>query len=171
MWVAPFVVGVGFSKLRGQTWTSSMIYSGAVTWTVVQVRKGALMRVASMGHRLMSLSAYNILAGVAIGMVGGVGVSQLLFGDEGRKDALDLYSGKVSVASYAETLSKVPSRAAAINIGNRAVEGNAAGLPAGTNIATLAYQERARIAGAPSQEYLSQYTPEQQALYLEQGYL
>lgn len=134
MYLIPFAVGVGFQRLRGQTLTTSILGSGAVVWTSAQIRKGAFQRVAMMGHRVMSLSAYHITAGIALGVVGGIATSQVLFGDEGRKDAIDFYTGGVSATDYASALAKAPQRIAESIAANRAVAGNAAGLPTGMPI-------------------------------------
>ena len=134
MYLIPFVVGVGFGRVRGQTLTTSILSSGAVVWTSAQIRQGALKRVAMMGHRVMSLSAYNITAGIALGVAGGIATSQLLFGDEGRKDAIDFYTGGVSVADYATALAKAPERIYQSIEANRAVANNAAGIPEGMPI-------------------------------------
>jgi len=168
MWLIPFVVGVGFGKITGKTWGASALYSGAVTWTVVQVRRGAFLRIGSMAHRVLSLTGYQVLAGIAIGAAVGTGTSQLLFGPEGRKAAIDFYTDPFDIEK-GKTILKAPARAAAIIQGNRAVANNAAGLPTGTNIGTLAYPRGA--ASQPSQAYLDQFTPAQQELYLQQGYI
>jgi len=132
---AAFIVAALFARARGQTWLSSVGTATAIGWTATQVRKGALLRLATAGNTLMSMTLWNVTAGVALGVAGGIGTSQLLFGDEGRKDAIDLYTGKVSAGLYVDTVLKVPGRLEAITQGNRAVENNAAGLPTGTNTA------------------------------------
>jgi hypothetical protein len=82
----------------------------------------------------MSMTLWQLTAGVALGVAGGVGTSRLLFGKEGQDVAIDFYTGKVSAPLYIDTLKKVPARIAAITAGNRAVANNAAGLPTGQNI-------------------------------------
>ena len=134
MYFIPFIVGIGFQRARGQTWTSAIATSSAVVWTSAQIRKGAIKRVALMGHRVASMSMYNVAAGLALGAAGGIAVSQLLFGDEGRKDVIDLYTGKVTAREYVETIAKAPSRIIERTSLNRAVEGNAAGLPTGSPV-------------------------------------
>jgi len=150
MWIVPFIVGGVFGKAFGKTWTSALVYAGAVGWTSAQVAglirflpfvkgvgsAGAAGRLAFAGQALWGMSFGNVVTAVGLGVVGGIGVSQLLFGDEGRKDAIDLYTGKVSAALYVDTVLKVPGRLQAITQGNRAVENNAAGLPTGTNVST-----------------------------------
>jgi len=134
MYFIPFVVGIGFQKARGQTWLSAIASSTAVVWTSGQIRKGAIKRVALMGHRVLSMSMYHVGAGLILGAAGGIAVSQLLFGDQGRKDAIDLYTGKVSARKYVETVVAAPKRILELTEANRAVPGNAAGIPAGTNV-------------------------------------
>jgi len=135
MWVA-FVVATLYGKATGRTWLSSIGTATVIGWTATQIRRGAVMRLAAAGNTLMSMTLWNVAAGVGLGVAGGIGASQLLFGDEGRKDAIDLYTGKVSAALYVDTVLKVPGRLQAITQGNRAVENNAAGLPTGTNVST-----------------------------------
>jgi len=135
MWVA-FVVATLYGKATGRTWLSSIGTATVIGWTATQIRRGAVMRLAAAGNTLMSMTLWNVAAGVGLGVAGGIGASQLLFGDEGRKDAIDLYTGKVSAALYVDTVLKVPGRLAAITQANRAVENNAAGLPTGTNVST-----------------------------------
>lgn len=135
MWVA-FVVATLYGKATGRTWLSSLGTATVIGWTATQVRKGAVLRLASAGNTLMSMTLWNVAAGVGLGVAGGIGASQLLFGDEGRKDAIDLYTGKVSAALYVDTVLKVPGRLQAITQSNRAVENNAMGLPTGTNVST-----------------------------------
>jgi hypothetical protein len=152
MWFIPFVVGVGFGKLTGKTWGASALYSGAVTWTAVQIRRGAFLRIGSMAHRVLSLTGYQVLAGVAIGMGVGTATSQLLFGAEGRKAAIDFYTDPFDIKK-AKTIALAPARVKAIVQGNRAVANNAAGLPTGTNIATLAWEESRSEFMAPDPEH------------------
>jgi len=99
------------------------------------------MRLAMVGNAAMSLTGWNIATGVGLGIAGGVGTSRLLFGKEGQADAIDFYTGKVSAPLYIDTLKKAPGRIAASIQANRAVANNAAGLPVGTNMATLAWEE------------------------------
>jgi hypothetical protein len=142
MWLVPigFGVGVLFGKATGKTWVSAAVYAGAVTWTTSQVyglaigRVGALGRLAFAGQAVWGMSVGALVGGVALGIAGGIGTSQLLFGDEGRKDAIDFYTGKVSAGLYLDTLKKAPERIAASVAANRAVENNAAGLPTGTTV-------------------------------------
>ena len=133
MYFIPFVVGVGFQKLRGQTWLSATATSTAIVWTSAQIRKGAILRVATAANTVMSMTLWNVTAGVGLGILGGIGVSTLLFGEEGKEDAIDFYTGKVSTGKYVETVVKgigsIPERTRM----NRAVPGNALGLPTGTN--------------------------------------
>jgi hypothetical protein len=142
MWLVPIGFGVGVlaGKATGKTWTSSVVYAGAVTWTTSQVyglaigRAGALGRLAYAGQALWGMTVGGLITGVAVGIAGGIGTSRLLFGKEGQEDAIDFYTGKVSVPLYIETLKKAPERIAARIQANRAVENNAAGLPTGSNV-------------------------------------
>lgn len=164
-----FAVGTLFGKATGKTWTSSVAYAGAVTWTTNQVyglaigRAGALGRLATAGNVVLNMTVGNVLAGVLLGVAGGIGTSQVLFGDEGRKDAVRFYTGKVSPALYAETLSKAPGRIKAITIANRAVENNAAGLPTGMPIDPSTNQPRGF--NSPSGKNPFDYGPGHEPLY------
>lgn len=133
MYLIPFTVGVGFGRLTGRTWGSSILYSGAVTWTAAQIKRGAFRRVASMGHRVLSLTGYQVLAGLAIGVGVGTATSSLLFGKEGREAAIDFYTDPFD-SEKVETILDIPKNLMAITALNRAVENNAAGLPTGTNV-------------------------------------
>ena len=135
MYFIPFVVGIGFQRFRGQTWLSSSLSSGVVVWTSAQIRKGAILRLMTAANTLMSMTLWNVAAGIGLGIAGGIGVSTLLFGKEGKEAAIDLYTGKVSAGKYVDTvvkgISSIPERIEY----NRAVPGNAAGIAAGTNMA------------------------------------
>jgi hypothetical protein len=133
MWVA-FIVATLYGRATGKTWLSSLGTAGVIGWTATQVRRGAFLRIASAGNVLMSMTLWNFTAGVALGVAGGIGTSRLLFGKEGQQDAIDFYSGKVSVPLYIDTLKKAPERIAAITAANRAVANNAAGIPAGQQV-------------------------------------
>jgi len=145
MWAA-FIVATLYGKATGRTWLSSLGTATVIGWTANQVRRGAFLRIASAGNTLMSMTLWQVAAGVGLGVAGGIGVSQALFGEEGRKDAIAFYTGEASVQ---ETLRKTPGRIAAIIQGNRAVENNAAGLSTGTNIVTLGVQQQRAEFAAP----------------------
>ena len=171
MWLMPIGFGVGtlFGRATGKTWISSAAYAGAVTWTTNQVyglaigRAGALGRLATAGQVVLTMTVGQLLAGVALGVAGGIGTSQLLFGDEGRKDAIDFYRGRVSLGEQIETYSKVPSRVKAIVAANRAVENNAAGLPTGMPIDPSTNQPRGF--NSPSGKNPFDYGPGHEPLY------
>jgi hypothetical protein len=133
MWVA-FIVATLYGKATGRTWLSSLGTASVIGWTATQIRRGAFMRLALAGNTLMSMTLWNVTAGVALGVAGGVGTSRLLFGKEGQEDAIDFYSGKVSVPLYIDTLKKAPERIAASIASSRAVENNAAGVMTGQNM-------------------------------------
>jgi len=135
MWVA-FVVATLYGKATGRTWLSSLGTATVIGWTATQVRKGAVLRLASAGNTLMSMTLWNVAAGVGLGVAGGIGTSRLLFGKEGQDLAIDFYTGKWSIPELAETLQSTPSTIAARIQANRAVENNAAGLPTGTSVNT-----------------------------------
>lgn len=142
-------VGTLAGRVTGKTWISSAAYSGAVTWTTSQLyqavwlgRTNAMARLGWAGRAVWGMSVGGLTTGVLLGMGGGIAVSQLLFGDEGRKDAIDLYTGKVSVPKYIETIAAAPKEIARIVEANRAVPNNAAGLPTGMPIDSTTNQPR-----------------------------
>lgn len=142
MWVLPFVVGVGIHKVRGLTWGAAAFWSGSSTWIINQLAKGRLMTVGRAVHTAMQLSAYNLVGGVALGLGVGYMTSYALFGKEGAQDFVDLYTGRVPIVSlasdsYLGVIAAGPMNAYTKTQGNRAVPGNAAGIPAGTNITTM----------------------------------
>lgn len=167
LWLMPIGFGVGtlFGKATGKTWIASATYAGAVTWTTNQVyglaigRAGAAGRLYTAGQVVLTMTVGQLLAGVALGVAGGIGTSQLLFGDEGRKDAVDFYTGKVSAPKYVETLSKAPSRVKAIVAANRAVENNAAGLPTGMPIDSSTNQPRGFTSPSGKNPFDIQFRP------------
>lgn len=61
----------------------------------------AAVRVA-VASGTIALYSSAITAGYAIGATVGTGVSYALYGESGARDALDLYSGRVSPSQYAE---------------------------------------------------------------------
>lgn len=133
MWVA-FIVATLYGKATGRTWLSSLGTASVIGWTATQVRRGAFMRLAAAGNTLMSMTMWQVTAGVALGVAGGIGTSRLLFGKKGQQDAIDFYTGKVSAPLYIDTLKKAPGRIAASIAENRAVENNAAGVPTGQQV-------------------------------------
>lgn len=141
MWLVPigFAVGTLFGKATGKTWTSSVVYAGGVTWTTSQVYglaigwAGALGRLGFAGQALWGMTVGGLVTGIGLGIAGGIGTSRLLFGKEGQEDAIDFYTGKVSVPLYIETLKEAPEKIAVSIASNRAVANNAAGLPTGWN--------------------------------------
>jgi hypothetical protein len=136
-------VSILFQKVFGRTWTSAIASSSAVTWTTTQLYRSiwlqqttAMTRLAYAGQMVWTASVGNVLTGAALGVAGGIGVSYLLFGEEGKDDAIDLYTGKVSFAKAVETIAAAPRKVAAITAGNRAVPNNAAGMIVGQSIYT-----------------------------------
>jgi hypothetical protein len=149
MWVPlTWVVGTLFGKATGKTWTAAATSAAVPIWISSQVyglglyawsggtagSAGAAGRLAFAGQALWGMSVGGLVTGVGLGVVGGIATSQLLFGDKGKEDAIDFYTGKVSPGLWADTIAKAPGRVKAIVAANRAVENNAAGLPTGTPV-------------------------------------
>ena len=149
LWV-PLALAVGtlYGKATGKTWTAAAFSAGAPIWITSQLYSlglyawtggaagsaGALGRLTWAAQAVWGMHVGGFLTAVGLGVAGGIGTSQLLFGDEGRKDAIAFYTGKVSPGLWADTLAKSPGRVKAIIAGNRAVANNAAGLPTGTQV-------------------------------------
>ena len=151
MWHLPVGVGVG------------ILYSGqspkkAVTATGITLAASAAIR--AIGWRATGSAAwYGIRAGGAMSIQGftgavvggalvGTAISWALFGKEGAMDAVKLYTGQVKVFSlapdsYVGTIAQAPGNIAESIAANRAVEGNAAGLPTGWQSGT--YNEESRL--------------------------
>jgi hypothetical protein len=76
--------------------------------------------------------------GYALGATVGTAASWLLFGEEGRDDAIELYTspvtGEVSLSEWADAVTSIPELLEQQRSAWEAVPGNAAGLPAGTQI-------------------------------------
>lgn len=140
MWIT---IGAGMivGSTVGRTPVQSAILTGAtigtaslirrITWAGVQ-RTGLTLLTGA--HRFLLLTGYQLGGAVIGGAIVGTGVSYLLFGEKGAKDAIDFYTNPLDIEK-GKTLLKVPERLAAITASNRAVENNAAGLPTGTNVA------------------------------------
>jgi hypothetical protein len=142
MWYGlPVGIGVGV-LLGGKSPTKALYLSGATLVGTAIVRSigwraaGSAAWFALQGVGAMSMQSF---AGAVVGgAVVGTGVSYALFGKEGAKDAVKLYTGQVPILSlapdsYLGTIAQAPARIAATTQWNRAVEGNAAGLPTGWN--------------------------------------
>lgn len=144
MWQIPVGIGVGIlysgqSPRRAVTATGITLVASAIIRSIgwrtagTVAWRGSGLLVGGLGRLAMVPSGY--LAGAVVaGAVVGTGVSYALFGEEGAKAAVDFYTDPFDLEK-AQTILAIPSNLAAITQGNRAVENNAAGLPAGTNIA------------------------------------
>ena len=144
MWIQ-LASGVAVGALFGRTPAESAIITGATIGTAAAIRRIGIMRVAQgslagLGRLAMVPSGY--LAGAVVGgAIVGTGISYALFGKEGAKAAVDFYTNPLDIEK-GKTLLAVPSNLAAITQGNRAVANNAAGLPTGTNVASIELQEQ-----------------------------
>jgi len=144
MWQIPVGIGVGIlysgqSPSRAVTATGITLgasaivraigwrTAGAVAW------RGIILTGSGLGRLAMVPSAY-LVGAVVGGALVGTGVSYALFGKEGAKAAVDFYTDPFDL-DKAKTIASIPSNLAAITQGNRAVANNAAGIPAGTNVA------------------------------------
>tara|TARA_R110001583_G_scaffold126826_1_gene278415 strand:+ start:254 stop:733 length:480 start_codon:yes stop_codon:yes gene_type:complete len=152
MWQIPIGVGVGV-LYSGQPLKRALIATGLTLAGSALVRAVGWRAAGSTAwfgiQAIGAMTIQSAAAGVIGGAVVGTGVSYALFGKEGAKDAVKLYTGQVPIISlapesYLGTIAQIPERLAAITTGNRAVEGNAAGLPTGWNI-TKSEEDLARF--------------------------
>lgn len=135
MWIA-FPVGVGVGVIAGgRTPTEAVALTGLTAGITFAISRGGLQSAWFAVRAVAGMSIQGFAGAYVGGALVGTGVSYLLFGKEGAKAAAELYTGQVTPSEYLGTIAKAPGRVAASIAANRAVEGNAAGLPAGTNIA------------------------------------
>jgi len=137
MWQIPVGIGVGVlysgqSPQRAATATGLTLAGAAIVRAFGWRTAGSAAWFAVRAVGAMTLQGFT--GAVIGGAIVGTGVSYALFGKEGAKDALDLYTGQVSPTEYVETLAKAPGRIAESIELNRAVEGNVAGLPTGWQV-------------------------------------
>ena len=132
MWQIPVGIGVG-------VWYSDQSLRRAVTATGITLAASAVIR--SIGWRAAGSALWTAgmtpiayVAGAVIGgALVGTAVSYALFGKEGAKAAVDFYTDPLDLEK-GKTILAAPSNLSAIMQADRAVENNAAGLPAGTRI-------------------------------------
>ena len=158
MWIA-FPVGVGVGVIAGgRTPTEAVALTGLTAGITFAIARGGLQSAWFAVRAVAGMSIQGLGAAYVGGALVGTGVSYLLFGSEGAKDAAKLYTGQVKVFSvapdsYLGTIGQAPGRIAASIAANRAVANNAAGLPSGTNIATEAYLEPRRAEMQPDRTH------------------
>ena len=132
MWIS-IASGVGIGALVGRNPIESAVLTGATIGTAAYVRGGGLARIASLGHRVLMLTGYQLIGAVVAGAIVGTGISYIFFGKEGAKAAVDFYTNPFELKKW-ETIAKAPANLSAIMQADQAVENNAAGLPAGTRV-------------------------------------
>ena len=146
MWQIPVGIGIGV-LYSGQSPTRAATATGltlAGTAIVRAIGWRAAGSAAWFGIRSIGAMTIQGFAGAVVGgAIVGTGVSYALFGKEGAKDAVKLYTGQVSAQEYVGTIAQAPSNIAESIAMNRAVEGNAAGLPVGWQTGT--YNEEGRL--------------------------
>ena len=142
MWQLPVGIGVGV-LLGGQSPKKAAVLTGTTLVASAVIRSigwRAAGSTAWFGVRAIgAMSIQGFVGAYVAGAVVGTSVSYALFGKEGAEDAFELYTGQVKVFSvapdsYLGTIAQAPGRVRASIEANRAVEGNAAGLPTGQNI-------------------------------------
>jgi len=151
MWQIPVGIGVGI-LYSGQSPTRALVATGLTLAGAAAIRSigwRAAGSAAWFGVRAVGAMTIQGFAGALIGgAVVGTSVSYALFGKEGAKAAIDFYTDPFDL-DKGKTIAAIPSNLAAITQGNRAVMNNAAGLPAGTNVATLARDQEREAFMAP----------------------
>lgn len=160
MWGIPVGIGIGVlysgqSPQRAATATGLTLAGTAIVRAIGWRTAGS---AAWFGIRAVGAMTIQGFTGAVIGgAIVGTGVSYALFGKEGAKDAVKLYTGQVNIFdsyygvpypsldddSYLGTIAQAPSNIAESIAMNRAVEGNAAGLPVGWQTGT--YNEENRL--------------------------
>lgn len=82
-------------------------YGIRVSWNVARASAGAALGTPLVkgGTTTIGGAATGVAAGYAIGATVGTGISYALFGEEGAKTAVDLYTGGVSPGQYISTVS------------------------------------------------------------------
>lgn len=137
MWQVPVGIGVGIFY-SGQSPQRALAATGLTLAASAMIRAIGWRTAGSaawFGVRALGAMTIQGFAGAVVGgALVGTGVSYLLFGEEGAKDALDFYTNPFDL-DKAKTIAAIPSNLAAITQSNRAVENNAGGIPTGTNVA------------------------------------
>lgn len=95
--VGAFGFGLGNPKTRGATWT-------AAKWSVANVLRPIGLGMATAAANVARVVVLPIVTGYVIGATAGTWISGKLFGESGKQDALELYSGKVSWDQYWSTV-------------------------------------------------------------------
>jgi hypothetical protein len=160
MWIA-FPVGVGVGVIAGgRTPTEAVALTGLTAGITFAISRGGLTATWAAIQAVGGMSLFGFGGAVLGGAIVGTSLSYLLFGKEGAKAAARLYTGQVKVFSvapdsYLGTIAQAPGRVAASIAANRAVANNAAGLPTGTNLSTLEWQQRQEefMAPDPTHQY------------------
>jgi len=144
MWQIPVGIGVGV-WYSGQSPKRAMLATG-LTLTGSAIIRSIGWRAAGsaawFGIRAVGAMSIQGFAGAVVGgALVGTAVSYALFGEEGAKAAVDFYTDPFDL-DKAKTIADIPANLVAITQSNRAVENNAAGLPTGTNVASLDIQQQ-----------------------------
>ena len=95
--------------------------------------------LSSIGETILGTTIARVIAGVSLGYYAGAVVGTILaqsaYGDEGAKAALDLYLDPVGTApDFAADLAAAPGNLSRNRAANYAVDNNAGGYEAGTQI-------------------------------------
>lgn len=90
-------IGLGWKPTRGATTT-------AIRWTTTSVIRPIAIGMFTAAANVARVVALPLITGYAIGAFVGTVISEQIWGEEGKKNALELYTGKVSWADYWETV-------------------------------------------------------------------
>lgn len=99
--------GIGFGlALRSPAFRASAIGVARQTALAAVRIPGAAVAPFIPALTTAALFASAAALGATAGAVGGVLISEQLFGEQGRRDALRLYTGQVSPSEYVSTLKR-----------------------------------------------------------------
>jgi len=90
-------IGLGWKPTRGATRT-------AVRWTATSVIRPIAVGVGIATANVLRVVALPIITGGVIGATVGTVIAGQIWGEQGKRDALELYTGKVSWDEYWSTL-------------------------------------------------------------------
>lgn len=89
--------GLGWAPTRAATWT-------AVTWTTTQVVKPIAVGMTIAAANVARVVLLPIITGYLAGAVIGTIISEQMYGESGKEDAISLYTGQVSWDEYWSTV-------------------------------------------------------------------
>lgn len=89
--------GLGFKPTRSGTIAVSR-------WAIGNVLRPISVGVGIAAANVARAVALPLAVGYTLGAVGGTLISEAIFGESGKEDAIRLYTGEVSLSEYLDTL-------------------------------------------------------------------